>query len=344
MFLVLAVVLSMLFIYTSFTRSQIPTQCAGFGGISCNMAYLYSNSTYNYSLLTLVLVDSQPAPINITSVAASLGTLAGKGFCNPQKVDPGQETVCGILFSYTLPEYSLVHGAYSANAVLCSSGIKSLSGGACGGSAVRYSGSLFATAKPAPEYIWVAQAAVGPPSNQIPSYSAYPLIPSQYIITANGEWNAPGGRYAFCTYEAASNPACHYGTMVNGVPTSLFPPDVNRLNAFVNESGGGCSGSCHPPTNVIYNTTFSLAYTIYYLRSPERAAFNIFADDGMEVYYKPYSSTAWSPLFGSSVWYSADGNSYTSAPQSMSGGFYDVATAWYNGAGYGIELYNSTIV
>lgn len=323
MFLVLGVVLALI-ILGSVTQNQIVSStCTAVAGLGCNFVYLYSSPSGGYSVLDFVITNPQSVAVNITNFMVNINSANFTGACSSSFLVPGQESDCKVYLPSRTADYSLARGYYVANAMFCASSLNNITPPNCIGSNVVYSGSFFAQALPA-DYVTLGVSAgilpktiPAPPS--IPSNPESLLVSNSVLIEQVGYWVGQRGTlgYAFGT-------SSYYGSPHAGTTVELFPNSTSILN--------NNNVACSFP----YNTTFSLAYPLFYARSSGTASVNIYTDDFSYLYYKPAGSNTWNYLGDMS-----DGSkTFTFATTANT--YYDVALAWYNACHPGLQAFNVT--
>ncbi len=315
MFLVLGIMLSLIIVASISQQNVESSSCTPFGGLNCNFVYLYSNNQNSYSVLSLSIVNSQSVPVNITNVSATISGTSYFGACNPSIPIPGQVSYCKIYMPLYVVNYNMLKGNYGINATFCGYNLYYQPSSSCTGATVHYSGSFIAQSLQNNFVILGASAGiVVPKTSQTPAFQSVPgnyLTGNNLLVREIGYWVGGVSGYSFGT-------ANYVGNTYIGEKTVLFPNSTNILN----------NNNVHCSAN--YNTTMSLAYTLFYARSAGTATVNSMAYSWMYTYYKSANSITWSDL-GTSNTFSTSANTY-----------YDVAIAWYNDCGAGLQAFNIT--
>lgn len=149
--LVLAIVLALIYVYSSSSLSYIPGSCAFSSGITCGDIVLGTNTITQVTTISLFLINSQQYPINSPVMYVRIG---GKNTttsaCTPTFVLPGGSMVCT---SPALPTNValgvLSSGSLYVNATYCGLSNNYVSTGSCLGSSIQtYSGTFSAHAAP----------------------------------------------------------------------------------------------------------------------------------------------------------------------------------------------------
>lgn len=127
-------------------------------------------------------------------------------------------------------------------------------------------------------------------------------LPSGYQWDVNLGWNFGTSSYS--------------GELSNtGIPSSAFQSSLSDLN--------NNNVACSSPYD-------SEGYTaVAYMNFGSSVTFNVFTDDGTEIFYKPASGGSWTSVFGGSLWTGHGGVGYTSTA-SVSAGLYEVVVDWMN--------------
>ena len=322
LFLLVGVILSFLFFFASAPKSIIPSSCQSNGGVQCNTAIDYVNTSGGYSLITFSISNIQSVPINLSGVQVTINAANSiAGGCVPFVVYPGQSATCIAAMSQTPVAESTVNGFFSVNAIYCNSGLLNLTNGCIGGTNVKYGGSFSIAAVLQKTLIFSIRAGEGPTTLQTPSYPTNPLsLPSGYINVQNGEVTALTNGYAFGTTNYINQ---HHDNLIVGP----FPSSTSVLS-----SKTACSG--------IYNTTYSVASTAIYVppSKPASPVINAYADNGMEVFYRT-SSKIWSNVLDGSLW-SPSGGVGAAGPYtiSLTSGVDYIAVDWYNNCADGVQV------
>ena len=328
LFLILAIVFSVLFFVAKAPTTSIQTSCTAFAGPTCNFADLYSNANSGYSVLTAVLANSQPVPINITGFSVIINSNTFTGNCTPTFLYPGQLATCAADNNVAYTGTGPIDGFYTLPALYCNSGSGSVSQANCTYEKVTYSGSFVARATSADSLIFSVAALQGPASQSLLPFSfiaSNPHLPPNYTITQNGDWvaNVTGGTaaYAFTTTGA-------WGTSYLGYKPLPFPGSVSSLRSS--------EVACGAP----YNSTLSVASTTMYISSADTANVAIETDDAMDVFYKvAQPGTVWQNVFGGAAWHGQGATQYGPNSISLSPGLYNVEVWWSNTCGGGGQTF-----
>ncbi len=328
LFIILGIVISILFYFATVPKATLPMQCSSFGGPNCNYIQYYTNTTAGYGYVLMSITNSQSAPINITNVTVEISNSKGVGVCNPSFLYPGQESTCLIPFSHPYAPQLTVRGFYSINAKYCNNGLNNIGENANCTEPASYGGSFATTATTSKMYIFSVVAMQSPPIQQLSPYSSVPTMPAGWTIEQNGDWIANSSfSYSYGT-------ASYLGSTYLGIKTKPFPISVSTL--------GNNNVHCSLP----YNSTLSLASTLFYLPAPASITFNIETDDAMAVYYKGPNVPQWTsaPGIGSSAWHGQGATKYTSNTISLTAsGIYYVDIMWSNICTPGVQALNASI-
>jgi hypothetical protein len=312
MFIILAVLLSILVFIATAPQITQTTECNSYGSIMCNYISMYSNNPSGYSLLTMYLVNSQSVPVKIYNISSTIIGTKGAGACSPTTLSPGQGAVCLVSMQKSYREQSKLFGFYTINGAFCNSSPSSSSN--CTYESASYGGSFMVFASPINVTIFSVTAAAGPTSYQTPAYGSSPGIPSNFSVTQNGDWIAtkkPG----FVGY--AYGTSGYLGDIEGGLKVIAFPSSLSTL------SNGNIA--CSYP----YNTTYSVAYTMLYNPSSTSFGVNVVTDDAIAVYYNVTNSNTWDSVLGNSAWHGNSGVPYNGV-MTLPSGFSSVAVEWAN--------------
>ena len=132
-FLLLAIVISLLFIFASLPRSLLPSQCTFYSGFTCMQAIYTINVTAGHGAeLFIVAEDTQPGIVNVSSFSAYLNFhTSNAGSCEPSVVTAGQKIYCIANFTATPTLANTYDGTFRMNADYCASGLNTISNESC---------------------------------------------------------------------------------------------------------------------------------------------------------------------------------------------------------------------
>ena len=327
MFIIIGIVISVLAFISVSPITYSASQCNAFAGPSCATAQLYSNTSQHYSLVTLVLTNSEAVPVNISNINVSIRGISSTGTCTPLYLVPGQSAVCVAKLGFAPSLGTYLQGFYALNGKYCNAGISGLASSNCTYSNISYSGSFEAAAEPK-EYIAISMLALqSNKTMQLPPYNGIrPVTPSGYQVIQNGYFvtNITNGilEYAFGT-------PGYKGKAYLGEKVVPFPQSVSSLN--------NGNVACGFP----YNSAFSAFATTLYMPNPYVLNVSIVTDNAMEVYYKPQTSTTWSNVFSGAAWPSQGLTPYTKNDVTVSAGtLYNIEILWSNDCGSGVQVLN----
>ncbi|MGC8567623.1 MAG: hypothetical protein ACP5RP_01740 [Candidatus Micrarchaeia archaeon] len=121
--LVIAVSISLIFLYANAPKTIIPNTCTAYTGFTCISSSLY-NTNFG-SQLNLTLKDTQPGTITITNFIGNISSTAGAGICYPANAIQGQNVTCVANFGFHIVNASVYKGAFNVYAHYCPSTQKS---------------------------------------------------------------------------------------------------------------------------------------------------------------------------------------------------------------------------
>ncbi len=132
-FLMLAIVISLLFVFASLPRSLLPSQCTFYSGFTCMQAIYTINMTAGHGAeLFVVAEDTQPGTVNVSSFSAYLNFhTSNAGSCEPSVATAGQRIYCIANFTATPTLASTYDGTFRMNADYCASGLNTISNESC---------------------------------------------------------------------------------------------------------------------------------------------------------------------------------------------------------------------
>ena len=141
-FLIIALVLVIVFAFSSIPKKSLPFQCTAYGGFSClDAAYTIIGSN---SQLLVFLSDTQPGVVSISAFNAKIiGVANAVGSCSPSVTLPGSVTICTANFISLPTSGSTYTGTFNITANYCTNGVGNISNTACvAGSTHIYGGSI----------------------------------------------------------------------------------------------------------------------------------------------------------------------------------------------------------
>jgi hypothetical protein len=92
--LIIAITLSLLYLFINFPRTILPFNCTIFSGFNCNDAIYTPNATVG-SQLFIIVSDMMPGTLNITGFNAYMDFAnSTSGYCAASIVTEGEKTYC----------------------------------------------------------------------------------------------------------------------------------------------------------------------------------------------------------------------------------------------------------
>jgi hypothetical protein len=328
LFLILAIVFSVLFFVAKAPATSIQTSCTAFAGPECSLAQLYANASAGYSVFTAMLANSQAVPINITSFSVTINSNTFTGNCTPTFLYPGQLATCAVEANTVYTGTGPIDGFYQLPAKYCNSGFGGVSQANCTYDKVAYSGSFVVRPVSTESLVFSVAALQSPASQSLLPYSTIatdPHLPSNYTIVQNGDWvaNVTGGTAAYSFTTTGG-----WATDYLGYKPLPFPSSVSSLRSS--------EVACSAP----YNTTLSVASTTLYVGATSSASVAIETDDAMEVFYKvAQPGTVWQNVFAGSAWRGQGATQYGPNTISLSPGLYSIEVWWANACGGGGQTF-----
>jgi hypothetical protein len=340
LFLIMAVAVSVILFLASAPAASIPSQCSGYAGLNCNFVQVYANQSASYTLVTLLLSNSQGVPVNVSGISATVRGATSTGTCTPSFMYPGQGTVCAASFPGALPPTYQVQGTYSVNAMFCNSGIANVSSGDCNYELVSYGGAFTTTPVISRLALFSVVASQSPSSSNIvplAAISSFPVEPNNYTILQDGQWVTPiysntvtpsnGG----LSYAYASN-AQMLSNAYFGIKPQPYPASLSSLTT----NGVACTG---PP----YNSVLSIASTTLYISSPRTLPANIEAGGAMALFYRyAQPGQSWVSALPSTAWKPGavqTGTTYNFFLPLTNNGLYNVEVWWSDTCGSGGQVF-----
>ncbi|MDE1857140.1 MAG: hypothetical protein KGH98_03605 [Candidatus Micrarchaeota archaeon] len=145
--IIIAVVLSVLYLFVALPQTVAPAQCTFYSGFNClDALYIINSSAGHGSTLMITAVDAQPGIVNITSFSGFLNFVNSyHGYCTPSVLAPGETTYCYALFSTTPKVGNSYQGTINVKGTYCSSTTSQIYTASCpstGGQAYAYGGGI----------------------------------------------------------------------------------------------------------------------------------------------------------------------------------------------------------
>ncbi len=324
MFIIIGVVISILVFVAVSPIIYTSSQCNGFSGPYCAFVQLYSNASQSFSLLTLVLTNSESVPINITNITATIRGTTEVGTCTPYYMLPGQSTVCVIPFKMAPALGTYEQGFYTLNAKFCNTGLKGVYASNCTFVGTSYSGAFTASAQPSLTIAVTMLALQGNRTSWLAPYpSAGPFLPNFQIIQSG--YLATNITSHILEY-AFGTPG-YQGGIYLGQRVVPFPQSVSSLN--------NNNVNCVYP----YNSVYSVFATTLYFPTSGTLNMTIVTDDAMQVYYKQATTSTWESAFNAAQsWRLQSASAYTNNDVIVSSGLYNIEILWSNICGGGVQM------
>ncbi len=320
--LAIAAGIAIVFTITATTRSDTSSQCSAYGSITCNLAYYYSPSGSQYSIIVLSVTNAQESAINITNTIVTISQASYVGICSPNLLLPGQEATCMAKMPQGSGQGASKSGFFTVNANFCNTPHDLLPSGCT--QAAAYSGTFYTYVQPSPITVFSAIASRGNSSIQLPALGQGPQIPNTSQITGSGDWVGVQEPHAVAYVFGTSgySPVNLFGASMTNFPSSL---------SFLSGNAVSCSQG--------YNTSLSTAYTTIYQPSADPVYFNAYADNAIEAWYKPQGSNSWNSIYNGIYWSTAPMGAIGSNSLFLAAGLYSVAVEWANTCGPGTQAF-----
>jgi Concanavalin A-like lectin/glucanases superfamily len=207
-FLIIAIILFLLFMFASVPTKILPFQCTAFSGFSC-VDVLYT--TAGNSLLQISLTDTQAGVVSIGSFGAKINNVAAMdGTCTRGAVLPGNTVTCTVSFPFKAVAGGIYTGVFNVSANYCTNGVGNISNTTCQtGNSFTYAGSFTVQVqKPTlPLFVggfngvssYVAlQSTLDPSTNSYSTFAwVYVKSFSQQIILSSGNEYSYSGGFSF---------------------------------------------------------------------------------------------------------------------------------------------------
>ncbi len=187
-FIIIAVILALLYVFINVPKTLLPTQCSFFSGFSCgDLIYTINQTHHTGSTLVVVASDTEPGIVNISNFSASIaGIKSSNGYCAPNSIVDGQELYCLANFAYTPTIGSLYTGSFNINANYCVGSPSQINNVPCssnvllGGKNYTFGGALQIQASNTPLPCLSCLVVPKPPG---PAFQTCGASATQYIIT-----------------------------------------------------------------------------------------------------------------------------------------------------------------
>ncbi|HVA82671.1 MAG TPA: DUF2341 domain-containing protein [Candidatus Aquilonibacter sp.] len=325
LFLLIGIIISFLFFFSTAPRAVIPGQCISLSGPACLSVQDYVNVSQRYSTITFSFSNAQPVPINVLGMTVLINTANSiASGCIPNVEYPGGTFTCVAAMAQAPSLGTVVSGFYTINTLYCNSGISSLQNNCTTGSNIQYSGSFSTPASSTKPLLFSVLTLLGPQSQQLPAFSTNPLaIPSGFTRIQSGGWSTVSSSYGFGS-------SAFRGNNFIGVKVAPFTLSTSALS----NNNVACAGN--------YNSLLSMAYSIIYLPPPltGTGSVSIYANNAIELYYAS-NNLVWSNAFGGAGWHGNFGaNTYGPSSISFNAGINYVAVLWGHDCGPGVQVVN----
>ncbi|MDE1870871.1 MAG: pentapeptide repeat-containing protein [Candidatus Micrarchaeota archaeon] len=131
-FLIIALVLLFLILYTSLPKTILPFQCTFYNAFSCHDLIYINLPNDTGSQLIILASAGQIGVVNFTSFNASINNIhSTSGYCTPNTVIPGERFFCVANFSTVGVQGELYDGVFSMSAGYCANSPSSLNNYSC---------------------------------------------------------------------------------------------------------------------------------------------------------------------------------------------------------------------
>ncbi len=323
-FLVIGLAVAIIFFVASYNNSVVSTQCKTFGGLTCNFVGYYVNATYGYSIITVSVSNAQTSPISINSINVTVGSGSANGICAPNFLYQGQEATCVAALPVNSLQNSFQTGSYSIGAGFCVSQVNSINSQGCSYIPSNYTGSFSVYNESNDTMPFSVIVAYLPGNVQLQQEPTSPIIPSNYIMTQNGDFvpvrNNTGFKYAFGTSEYVGSGS------FTGFTVLPYPSILSVLSSN--------SVPCSPP----YQSIEDIAYSAFYMPGSSAVSFGAYSDNAIEVYYKKSTWSNWLEAFSGAGWSSGTHTSTElEGSNTISKGYYQIAVVNVNTCGNGMQ-------
>ncbi len=142
-FLIIAITLSLLYLFINFPRTILPFNCTIFSGFNCNDAIYTPNATVG-SQLFIIVSDMMPGTLNITGFNAYMDFAnSTSGYCAASIVTEGEKTYCIADISSAPRLGNMYSGTFKIIGNYCAQPLANITTPSCkGGNGYVYSGSI----------------------------------------------------------------------------------------------------------------------------------------------------------------------------------------------------------
>ncbi|MCL5427781.1 MAG: hypothetical protein M1321_01215 [Candidatus Marsarchaeota archaeon] len=322
-FLVIGVVISLVFVISTYNGGVASTQCTSFSGLTCNYASYYYNVTYGHGMVYLSISNSQNSPINITGVNITVDGTTANGICAPDFLYQGQESTCTAMFSATSAQSSLHNGGFDIRAGFCTSAGNRISSADCTYIPASYTGGFQVYSSANDSMPFSTIVAYVPGTVQLPAEPTAPQIPSNYLIVQNWDIvpsrNLTGFKYLYGTASYTSSK--YFNANVLAYPSML---------SILNSNSVPCSAP--------YRSTVSVSSSVFYMPASGTVSFEAESDNAIEIYYKQGSWPGWVKAFTAGTeWTLNAAPVFLSQTNTLSQGLYQITVESVNTCGDGLQ-------
>ncbi len=232
----------------------------------------------------------------------------------------GHVHICAVFYSL---QTSYHNGRYEISAGFCVSSANALNSTGCSYLPSNYTGSFQVYSSTTDVMPFSVVVAYVPGSVQLPSEPSSPTIPSNYMVTQNGDFvplrNLTGFKYAFGTGYYLPN--TYFSTNVLAYPSVLSVLNSNTV-------------PCSSP----YQSVESVAYSAFYMPSSGSVSFSAYSDNAIEIYYKQQGWSSWIKALAGSGWSTATHTGAALAgSNTLSSGYYQIAVDTVNVCHEGLQ-------
>ena len=141
-FLIIAVVIALLLMFSSIPKSTLPFSCNFYSGFQCSDVSLSVNSSGSPVLL-IEASDTEPGTVNISSFSAFLNFYNSKsGYCVPNVAQAGEVVYCVANLTGSATLGSVYSGTIKITANYCAPGPANITANCAKGSTYTYTGNI----------------------------------------------------------------------------------------------------------------------------------------------------------------------------------------------------------
>lgn len=135
-FLLIAIIMTILLLFSSLPKTTLPLQCSFYGGFSCLYTAFYNTASPNAnskaSIVEVVASDTEPGVMNVSNFSTTINNAQNiSGYCEPRLLTAGSKVYCFSLFPSAVKLGSIYTTTFKIGVKYCASSPNMISNSSC---------------------------------------------------------------------------------------------------------------------------------------------------------------------------------------------------------------------